>query len=1037
MSSVITPNGRLLVVAGNLVVEDTLTVRNNATFDSWILGNNINVTDSVYVGDSVITTNIDADIGTIDDLTVNNLDALVDVTTPLLNSDDIINSNNIESNSIEAATIEATTKFTGGELEITGPTTLTGCVTITGSTTITGDFILNGNNIEAIGSDGERIEFYFGDEANITNLYVENANIKNLNTTDITVDDLIVANLQATYANIATIDVVDLTVSGNIDYDLYKYYENYPVAQTVYVATNGDNTRDGRSLVNAVATIERGVEIAANILGSFNELEQTSAGPVLVSVYPGIYTSDGSIRVPDRCAIVSSGGQYATEIHMSDLGRTNYRNMFLLGSGCYLQGFAFRNMEIDDFDDPTGGFAVAFRPGAYFTRSCYIRDCSQVSNYGADKITAPLDPENGNPLVGKGGGVLLADRQVVSKNSIFPYMLGFGATPRSPNGIGYCAKNGAGINGIGSLGIFQRICFYALNGGQLTLNNSGTQFGDISMRSKGNMLVVSPEQVDSSLLLSNVSAAEAILSSSTTTINNMWLDLVNNGPEPDGSPNGTGNTSWLAGFEYNRAACQRDVGFIMNAIAYDLGANTTYNSVTAAATYLRNGLDYVYSAQFEQSLSAIEYLRESTVALGLDAANEQTVNNLFDIMVDILQLGTVPRVTFGTSTSASTNEQNAFLQLRNNKELIQNAVTDWINSTYPSLTYNVATCKRDVGYIVDALCHDVYYGGNYGSGRSAYAYWIETPYGSGTYTFQGGAGEEPYTAAAYTELKSIVSSVILGTYTGQDLSAGVATATEASLLEGLIDIIITSITSGPNTIPNPPTYPNVASSTALADVTTILSNIATFQTDTTSYIDAEYATYYEDKTKRDGGDFFTALAFDLKGGTHQVFKAFALGFFWHDAVYAFPEEQIPAYLYTWDFLKGEIETLLGGASTSEAIMTNALIDALSTTVSSPTTIRYSSLLESLAHQFNNAGAGVNQYALPLNFRKPGFNRPVPYSVLQENGGRVRWSGADELNNQYFAGGTRINGQTGKFEGRPFDISVRQIARRLANSRGGF
>lgn len=131
-----------------------------------------------------------------------------------------------------------------------------------------------------------------------------------------------------------------------------------------------------------------------------------------------------------------------------------------------------------------------------------------------------------------------------------------------------------------------------------------------------------------------------------------------------------------------------------------------------------------------------------------------------------------------------------------------------------------------------------------------------------------------------------------------------------------------------------------------------------------------------------------------------------------------------------------INDILGPGS-DEAIMISALIDMIESTTINPTIIVFGSIVESLAHQFNNAGAGVNRNALPLNFRRPGFNRTVPFTVVQTNGGRVRWSGADELNNQYFAGGTKINGITGKFEGRPFNISVRQIARRLANSRGSF
>jgi len=81
--------------------------------------------------------------------------------------------------------------------------------------------------------------------------------------------------------------------------------------------------------------------------------------------------------------------------------------MFLLNSGSYAQGFAFRNMELDDFDDPSGGFAYAFAPGATIKRSPYVRDSSQLSNYNPSAIAAPLDPANANPAVGKGAGMIL------------------------------------------------------------------------------------------------------------------------------------------------------------------------------------------------------------------------------------------------------------------------------------------------------------------------------------------------------------------------------------------------------------------------------------------------------------------------------------------------------------------------------------------------------------------------------------------------------------------------------------------------------
>jgi hypothetical protein len=104
------------------------------------------------------------------------------------------------------------------------------------------------------------------------------------------------------------------------------------------------------------------------------------------------------------------------------------------------------------------------------------------------------------------------------------------------------------------------------------------------------------------------------------------------------------------------------------------------------------------------------------------------------------------------------------------------------------------------------------------------------------------------------------------------------------------------------------------------------------------------------------------------------------------------------------------------------------------TITNPRILIFGSLIESLGHQFNLAGAGVNKNALPLNFRRVGKPIAASGSVLQEQGGRVRWSGADELNNTYFTKGLRVNGRTGRLEGRPFTSSVRRLARRAANSR---
>jgi hypothetical protein len=458
------------------------------------------------------------------------------------------------------------------------------------------------------------------------------------------------------------------------------------------------------------------------------QFAQASPNPISISVLPGLYKTNGNLALPDNCSIVATNGQYSTTIEMNE--GFEEQNCILVGSGCYVQGFAFTNQRVDDFDDPTVGFAIAFRPDALILRSPYIRDISQISNYRRESIAAPLDPQNGNPLVGRGGGVLLADRAILNQNSIFPYMLAFAATPRSPNGLGYVAKNGGGINGISSITIFQRNAFYALTGGQITLNNSGTQFGDISMRAKGSTPVVEPYETDTLLVVSEP-LGNYIEANKQTIIDSLWTALVNDG------------------FVVDETLTRRDAEFFLTAIKFDF-------------------------------LS------------GKQTGSRNFVAGFFD-------------------------------------------------------------------YKGDAL-------------------------------------------------------------------------------------------------------------------------------------------------------------FDLEGfaGTGKT--------------------TIQSIVFSYQFMRNFIVNNFGPSTIVEDMLDALIDDVIIETLTNPRRLNFGSLVESLGHQFNLAGSGVNKNALPLNFRRVGKPVPASASVLQEDAGRVRFSGADELNNQYFARGLRVNGRTGRLEGRPFTSSVRKLARRAANSR---
>lgn len=551
---------------------------------------------------------------------------------------------------------------------------------------------------------------------NITGGTISNTTVNNINLG--TFDDFI--NLNNTDYFIVKDTVNNKTVAISYKELQDEIAETFLKQSKIYVSADRETDGNG-SYYHPFASLD----------SAFTHVQQQVAltgNPISISVLPGTYYTNGHLDLPDYCSIVSTNGQYATNIVMNP-GYESV-NCIRVGSGCYVQGFAFNNLRVDSFEDPTSGFAVAFRPGALILRSPYIRDISQISNYIRENITAPLDPVNGNPLVGRGGGVLLADRAVLNQNSVFTYMLAFGATPRSPNGIGYCAKNGAGINGISSISIFQRTAFYALNGGQITLNNSGTQFGDISMRAKGFTPIVDPAETLATLIKSEA-LGNLIMENKQDIINDMWTWLTNNN------------------YVVNEAFTRRDAGNLLQSLAYDFLSGQQRGTRNFVAGFFDYKGDPLFDTENATLLAAF-------------------FGSYDRIRIKILDLADNNNVT--------------------------------------------------------------------------------------------------------------LSQTVL------------------NMLDGLID----------------------------------------------------------------------------------------------------------------DVLKG--------------------------TLSDPTIINFGSLIESLGHQFNLAGAGVNTNALPLNFRRVGKPVSASGSVKAEAPGRVRWSGADELSNQFFAGGLKINGRTGRLEGRPFTASVRRIARRAANSR---
>lgn len=387
-------------------------------------------------------------------------------------------------------------------------------------------------------------------------------------------------------------------------YDRINQLQEDEIENVIFVAKNGNDSNNGLSWGQAVATIERSLEI----------VNQRNGAITLIDVAPGIYETEGHLDVPDNCIIK---GVHRSVVIKPTPGFEE-RNVFRLGSGCFIEGFLFEGFRIDNYTNPTEGFAVSFRPDAIIRRAPYAHKIAIRTPPTWDMIPPPLDrnADPPNPLVGRGGGVILCDGLMCSSYSIYPNIMTWGATPVTHNGIGYVAKNGGLINAVNAVSLWAHIHFLALSGGQIILSGCSTQFGDYTMVAKGSRSIVYPTEVNITL---SPQAADAVLidNAKTTIIDNMWNYLVTEGY----------TANWMPTDEtYTR----RDAAMLLQSISWVLqSANEQPMLDFARGMFDTDGTLVFSNDKLSAFIAAFEFIRNSiNVLAGITNASQIIVNNV-------------------------------------------------------------------------------------------------------------------------------------------------------------------------------------------------------------------------------------------------------------------------------------------------------------------------------------------------------------------------------------------------------------------------
>lgn len=232
------------------------------------------------------------------------------------------------------------------------------------------------------------------------------------------------------------------------------------------------------------------------------------------------------------------------------------------------------------------------------------------------------------------------------------------------------------------------------------------------------------------------------------------------------------------GFNYTQAKCFRDVGIILENIAYDSAFGGNEKSVEAGLAYY-NGVVSVIAGQETQTVDAINYINElaqyiirnipttdllsgsglysqviNTVLIDGDIASNSISNNI-DIITSIITSGTDAAPAIYKSAGPDAAFVSAEILLQANRQFIQTDVMYWITNTYPDFVYDQDLCYRDVGLIIDAVSQDILLGGNAKTIEAAVTYW------------EGGynqiVGQETTTTQAISHARDVAIQVIANT----------------------------------------------------------------------------------------------------------------------------------------------------------------------------------------------------------------------------------------------------------------------------------
>jgi len=328
------------------------------------------------------------------------------------------------------------------------------------------------------------------------------------------------------------------------------------------------------------------------------------------------------------------------------------------------------------------------------------------------------------------------------------------------------------------------------------------------------------------------------LQESLSTITNIIL----NGPSVAGPQYPTPLVPLDQPVTFDQIKCRRDIGFVLNSIGFDMLYDSISDSQFSGLQYWNQGtLNGVLPAEITATIASITYLGSLALTY-VSSTNDARVESLFTTVTNILTVGLdgiSDFIEYGGLPSTDPIIIEDYNALQTNKNSMQHAVITYVESNFPSLTFNTSTCFRDVGYIIDSVSFDLLHGGNVQSIKSGAYY----------YSFNGSSttipGEIAQTTAAYNYLKTLLNYVVTRTplpftyqtIIPQTLIGEPGSTVEVNALQNKVSYIIDIINDGPSAAGTRiPLTGTIGGGTAIAAFNMLLSNEAFIKEEVLAYV---------------------------------------------------------------------------------------------------------------------------------------------------------------------------------------------------------